>query len=513
MKRLPIGFQTFSKIINENCLYVDKTEDIYNLISSGECYFISRPRRFGKSLLISTLKEIFSGSKELFKGLYIYDKIKWEKYPVVHIDFSSIVYEKDRSIFEKSLSRVLKNIGTAYEITIEAQELKEQFDELIRKLGSARKVVVLIDEYDKPIVDHITDTHKAQENREVLREFYSVLKGCDGYLRFVFITGVSKFAKVSIFSGLNNLEDITLDRRFAKMTGITQEELEEYFLEHLSVLQKQEEIAKDDLLEDIRYWYNGYSWNGKDMLYNPFSLLNLFSSFQFRNYWFATGTPTFLINLLKDQQFDIPQLEQATASEYLFDSYDIDNLEMVSLLFQTGYLTIKNIIRKERRTIYQLSYPNYEVKESLLNYIMAGMSGQPVTRIQPLHIDLHEALEREDMDQFIGLLKSIFAGIPSHLQTGQNGFYYHSLFYLILSLMGAKIDLEVLTDKGRIDAVLELEDKIYRIEFKLDSAQKALSQIKTRKYYEKYLQKTKDIYLLGVGGFAEREINYAWERA
>jgi len=514
MKKLPIGRQTFEKIIKDNYLYVDKTKDIHRLITSGDYIFLSRPRRFGKSLTVSTLKEIFSGNKELFKDLYIYDKIEWNKYPVILVDFSHISHG-DSNVLREALSDFLDEIAGEYNIQFKKRFLSDKFRELIKKLSEFNKVVVLIDEYDKPIIDHITDIKKASENREVLREFYSVLKGSDEYIKFVFITGVSKFSKVSIFSGLNNLKDITLYDEFSTIMGITQEELTGYFPLYIKELGEKEELSEEEILEKIKYWYDGYSWDGIKRLYNPYSILNLFDSKKFKNYWFATGTTTFLIELIKKEKYEITSLENITVSEYVFDSYDIENIGLNSLLFQTGYLTVKRVNKKTG--LYTLTCPNSEVKESILNYLLGEMIDREVSLVKPLYLELKQFFQEEQIDKAIDIIKSMFAKIPYTLHIDAES-YYHSLFYIILTLMGVKIDPEVLTDKGRIDGILEFPDKIYIMEFKYGKAgskmksllNKAIKQIKEKRYYERFTGDDRKVIFLAVG-FIEKDINYRLE--
>lgn len=519
IKKLPIGIQTFKKLIHDNCVYVDKTREILELIQSGQYFFISRPRRFGKSLLVSTLYEIFSGNRELFKEFYIYDKIEWKAHPVIHLDCSVISRENEEQL-KYGLLYFVENLASHHQIELGARDYDMAFRELIIKLSKKyqEKVVVLIDEYDKPIIDFIDNIEVARKNREVLRNFYGMLKGSDPYLRFVFLTGVSKFARVSIFSGLNNLDDITIDSRFSTIAGLTQNEVEMYFPEYLIELQKQEGLSQEELLEQIQFWYNGYSWDGVTQVYNPFSLLNLFAKMAFSNYWFASGTPTFLIKKIREQQIDITGLEQQTFGLQGFDSYDIEHLETFPLLFQTGYLTIKDVKKSRHGSkSYILSYPNFEVQESLLTYLLADFAGESIPKIQPLHEQMFSYLEAENIDAFIQMMRSLFADIPFPLHIREEA-YYHSLFYMILKLLGAEISAEIVTDKGRIDGVLECDERIYIIECKygepgrkMDTlTQNAIKQIHEKKYYEPFLSSGKKILLLGIG-FIEKTLGYQVE--
>jgi len=354
MKNLPIGIQTFEKIINEDYCYVDKTVFIKKL-ENGGYYFLSRPRRFGKSLFIDTLKEAFSGNKELFKGLYIYDKWDWDRrYPVIKISFGSGGFRKPDDLIE-TIDSNLKEISKIYGVEIEGRLINLRFRDLIIKLNEKynEKVVVLIDEYDKPILDVIENVEVAKENREILKGFYGVLKDADAYLKLVFLTGVTRFSKVSIFSGLNQLNDITLDSEFSTICGYTQTDLETVFVDRL----------KDFDVEEVKRWYNGYSWLG-EKVYNPFDILLLFDKKIFRMYWFETGTPSFLIKLFKDNNYYLPDLENLVVGEEILPNLDIDNFFPENLLFQSGYLTIKDVITDESETSYVLTYPNFEVRKS-----------------------------------------------------------------------------------------------------------------------------------------------------
>ena len=516
MKKLPVGIYTFSQLVMGNYLYVDKTPYILNIITSGKYNFLSRPRRFGKSLLVSTFKEIFSGNKDLFQGLFIYDKIDWDPSPVIHLDLSLIPRE-NAEVLKTGLLRFCRNMAGEHHLELSADHYSEAFAELIRKIAqsSQQNVVILIDEYDKPIVDLISDIPAAQKNRDVLKYFYEMIKASDQYLKFVFITGVSKFSKVSVFSGLNNLDDLTLDARYACVLGYTQQELETCFAKHIQHFCEEQQIERERLLAKIKQWYNGYSWNAKDSVYNPFSILNLFQKQVFRNYWFSSGTPSMLIHLIKQDKRDVTEFESQSVPELVFDSYDIGKLNLFALLFQTGYLTISAITQDEDLGLeYRLHYPNSEVQDAFLTYLLESFTTHDLDKIPIMANQLRRSLRQEDMEEFITLVRSMFAKIPYTLHIQEEA-YYHSLFYMVLALMGVEIDLEVLTDKGRVDGVLPLEDKIYLIEFKYGKAgtkmetltKNAIKQIREKKYAERFLEDPRKRILLGVG-FVGKEIGY-----
>lgn len=501
MKKLPIGIQTFSKFISENYLYVDKTQEIYKLLSEGnEYYFLSRPRRFGKSLLISILKEIFSGNKELFKGLWIYDKLKWQQHPVIHLDFLGLEYE-GREQLTRSLEFLVNQNADTHGIKLTQEGYEKRFRELIINLARKNRVVILVDEYDKPIIDYVEkkEIKIARANHKVLETFYGVIKGADEYLAFVFITGVSKFSKVSIFSGLNNLRDITMSASFSTLLGYTGDELQQYFGEHLSGMAEKLNIIEKELLQKIRRWYNGYSWDGENFVYNPLSILNLFSENSFENFWFSTGTPTFLTRLIKNKHRDITQFDNLQVSSYTFDSYDIENIDVASLLFQTGYLTVKEILFKKEKKKYRLSYPNKEVRDSFLTYLFQDYTGKGLEISSQVVERLVDAIDNDDLCRLMETIKTLLASIPYYLISGQQEAYYHTIIYLILRLAGAEIKAEEPTNIGRIDAVMESERIIYIIEFKMGDEQAALEQIKKMKYPEKYKGGNKRIALVGVG--------------
>jgi hypothetical protein len=497
MKKLPIGRQIFSEIIEDNYLYIDKTKDIYNLFArGGKYYFLSRPRRFGKTLLISTLKEIFSGNKELFKGLWIYDKLEWKQHPVIHLDFLGLKYEGQEELI-KALIYIINQNAEEYGIQLKETDYEKRFKELIKKLSKKNSVVILVDEYDKPLIDFVDKKEIATQNRDVLKTFFGNIKGADEYLEFVFITGVSKFSRVSVFSELNNLRDITISNAFSTMLGYTENELLDYFDDRI---EKMAEGEKEKLAADIKHWYNGYSWDGKNFVYNPHSILLLFEEERFSNYWFSTGTPTFLIKSLREKKVDIKRLENYETTKLLFDSYEIEQLNVFALLFQTGYLTIKEIKKISRtQDIYRLSYPNEEVKESFLDYLAADYTGKLPDEMGYLVYKLQETIVNDNLDEFFILLKSIFASINHEIFIREKEAYYHTVIYLLLKLLGVHIDVEVGTNIGRIDGVIETESHIYIMEFKVGKASKALDQIKEKKYYEKYLSKPQKIKIIGVG--------------
>ena len=491
--KLPIGIQSFDKLIEGGFLYVDKTEDIYKLTQGGNYYFLSRPRRFGKSLTLSTIKALFQGRKELFDGLWVQDQWDWtQQHPVIHISFSSIGYKTMG--LEVALNKMLDKQAKLNGIQLTTKNYDQKFNELIEKASSNNKVVLLIDEYDKPIIDYLEDLPQAKEHQQILKTFYSVLKDADPYIQFLLITGVSKFSKVSIFSELNNLDDITIDWRFAALVGLTQQELESNFEKHLQASQERIKFNRTKLLKELKEWYNGYSWDGEVFVYNPFSILNFFQKSAFYNFWFSTGTPTFLVNLLKER--NLYQLGRTEVGQAAFDSFDIENIESYSLLFQTGYLTIKQI---EPFGLFILDYPNREVKDSMLQYLVAGFSNGAYSQSTPIVLKLRTAFLENDYKQIIVIINSLFKSIPSHIFIKDKEAYYHSVVFLVFQYLGQFIDAEVNTSDGRIDAVVQTDTHVYIIEFKLDeSAGAALQQIQNKGYVEKYQNIDKQIVDFGI---------------
>ena len=497
MQKLPIGEQFFARLRERNLLYVDKTEQIYHLMNLGTQVFLSRPRRFGKSLLTTTLKEIYLGNQSLFEGLWIEDKLDWQPRPVILINFNAVSYRTQS--LAQGLSEHLDELAQEVGLTLGADDYKEKFRELIRQLSGQGRVALLIDEYDKPITDLLENEDKVQENIAILKDFYSVLKSPEGeHLFFTLITGVSKYGKLSIFSDLNNLLDITLDPRFATLLGYTQAELEHYFSEYIDRLVATYNATRAEVLEQIAFWYNGYSWDGENRVYVPFSTLVFFEQQRFANHWFVTGTPTFLIRLLRNHQISAYELDELSADETLLDSADVENLSVFSLLFQTGYLTVKTVRPSFLGDTFELGYPNHEVAQAFQRHLLADYLEQNVDRISNSMLrNLQKALATQNMEAFITIFQSVFAAIPNQLFLPQEA-YYHSVVYLVLRLLGFTIHAEWPTNLGRIDAVLEADEAVYILEFKMTSSEVALQQIRAKEYAQPFLGGDKTVILLGI---------------
>ncbi len=504
MRKLPIGIQTFSKIREEDYLYIDKTKEALNLIGDYDYIFLSRPRRFGKSLFLDTLQNIFESSRELFKELYIYDKWDWSiKYPVIKIswggDFKTLQSTKETAML------LLKENQQRLNIECEIQSPTGCFRELIQKCYEKynQKVVVLIDEYDKPILDNLDNIDRAKENRDFLRGIYIQLKESDRYIKFAFLTGISKFSKASIFSGLNNLVDISLMPKYGNICGYTHENLENEFIEY----------SRDFDLERVREWYNGYYFL-KDRIYNPFDILRLFDSGVYKNYWWESGQSYSLIEMLKRGDYYIPELENLVVSDDLLNSFEIESLKLEVLLYQAGYLTIKEkFIDFDETTSYKLTVPNKEVQISLNKLIIEYLTNKiDNEKRREIFLSLKEA----DLDEFKAQLESLFASIAynNYVKNTISSFegYYASVVYAYLASLGVKTVAEDVTNRGRVDMTLFIDDKIYIIEFKVDS-KGALEQIKNRGYHKKYIDKNRELYLIGIEfDSTEKNISgFEWE--
>lgn len=502
LKKLPIGISSLAKIRDEHYAYIDKTHHIVNLFNTdGRYYFLSRPRRFGKSLFIDTIKQAFLGKKELFSNLYLEQNWDWDtKYPVLHFDFggsSSVAnYDTLTDIIWLTLEYHAKLYGV---IVRKDLTYALAFQELIRGIANRHntKVVILVDEYDKPILDNILDTTKSSQMREMLKDLYSQIKTNDEYIKFVLLTGVSKFSKVSLFSGLNNLNDITLDKKYADICGYTQFELELEFADYLIDVDKNK----------LKAWYNGYNFAGKEeqKVYNPFDILLFFSKgCEYRPYWFETATPTFLINLIAKNGYFIPDLEHIVVSDTYLSNFDIDTISVTTLLFQTGYLTIKEITTVGTQYAYVLHYPNLEVKASLNSVLLdIGIDNSEI-KVKNIY-ELSNVLDTNKFDNILNILNKHFALIPhdwyrNNKIANYEGFYA-SVVYSYFAALGYKLIAEDVTNHGNIDLTLLMPDKILLIEFKLisnGSASDAITQIKNKKYAEKYLADDKPITILGI---------------
>jgi len=513
MKKLSLSIQNFETLITGNHVYADKTRYIYKMVTEGMFYFLARPRRFGKTLLVSTLENLFAGKKELFKGLWIENAAwDWKPHPVVLIDFSGIT-SKTPDMLEKALGLKLKKIAQEHQIRLSSKLLPESFAEVIIGLNRRHKerVAVLVDEYDKPLVTHLgrgeAALEIAKQNREVLREFFGVLKEgeVNKALQFVFITGISKFARVSIFSELNNLTDLTMHPAYAALLGYTQEELETFWGEWIQKLSADTNESYAAVLDQLKTWYNGYRFTRENILvYNPVSVLNALEREIFDNYWFDTATPTFLINLIKEQQYPVPLIEMLELDQEDFMAYDLDDLKLEPLLFQAGYITIKDYDDGS----YKLSYPNQEVKRSFLKHLYDRLLDIRDSSMKVQYKKLHLYLRQEQHDLFIEAANAILSAIPHPHISNQDEHYYHTAFYLMLSASGVLVPTEVLNAWGRVDLEVHFPEKIYIVELKCNqSAEQAIAQIKAKKYFEKHLHTGRKILLLGINfSTSERRI-------
>ncbi len=499
MRKLPLDTSTFSRIREDNYLYVDKTQYMYQMITGGGRYFLSRPRRFGKSLLVSTLKEILSAHKELFNGLWIHlSDYQWHEHGIIQLDFSKL-RATDLEAFRKRLSKELLIIAKNYNIDV--NDTSSDPDELLQDVVLALhkqfgRVAILVDEYDSPILKSLHNQSVAQEIRDEIQHFFTVIKALDAHISFVFITGVSSFAKAGLFSGINNLQILTLRKEYATICGYSDDEIDHYFADYIADWAKQENKSYDKLHEQIRTWYNGYSFGyNVPKAYNPFSVMNALNEYKFGNFWFQSGTPTFLVEMLK-KEYKTFDPEDLTATEDFLGIFDINTIPLLSLMFQAGYLTITGY--NEESKLFDLDYPNEEVRVAFQKYLLEVFAHIDAEVAQRLSLQLKAAFEKEDLEKVIELLQQLFAHVPYQLHIKEER-YYHSLLIMACVIAGIKSSGERSTSHGRIDLVLEFSQKIYVIEVKFnDTAENALLQIEDRRYYEKFLIQNKPIILLGL---------------
>ena len=507
-KKLPLGIQDFRKIIENDFLYVDKTEYLYHITAAPGAYFLARPRRFGKSITISTLHELYSGSRELFAGLWIEDKWDWNrKNPVLRLSLKDVNFEQ-RGL-EEPLAERIAEIGTRNGIELQALSARDKLRELIFALSEKGSVVVLVDEYDAPIVHYLgKDLEIAYANRELLKGFYSVLKELDTLLELVFLTGVSKFSKTGIFSGLNNLVDLSMHPEYATMLGYTQTELEVNFSRQIDAAANKLQLSRQELLRQLREWYNGYRFHQTaDTVYNPVSVNNFLDRKEFENFWFATGTPTFLIQVLKQQGiFDLHAIGQSALD---FDSFDLEDIRLFGLLYQTGYLTIQS---RDEFGQYTLDYPNREVKNSMLAYLFEAFGGVSKGTGVSMAIKLERAFIADDLPQVFRILQEIFAHVPYFLHERYPEKFFHAAIHLLFTYMGIRVHSEVCTADGRADSLVETDTHVYILEYKLDKSPKeALDQIRQKQYYRAAWQHAKPITAIGVQFSSKTKNIEGWE--
>ncbi len=500
LQNLPTGQQDYVTIREYDLLYVDKTMFIHRLFKERKSFiFLSRPRRFGKSLFLNTLKEVFLGNKQHFQGLFIENKIEWKKHPVIHFDFSRMGF-KELGL-AKAIERALEQIATNYGLELLEEGIALKFQELIHKLHEqeGERVVILIDEYDKPLTEYLEFGKEAYEQRDILRNFYGILKGNSAHLRLVFITGISRFSKVSLFSDLNNFSDISFEENYNDICGYTKAELLDNFEPYLKALAVRRKMTYEEALQQVKNYYNGYSWDGENRIYNPYSILRLFDSMQFGNYWFESGTPKFLIQLLKPNfRFELNGLKVGMAT---FNNYDLSNLNIETLLFQTGYLTIKE---KTPFDAFILGYPNQEVEQSMLQYLLMDYGKNHLS--PSISTNLIEAIIERDMEKFVDTVNVLFANIPGEIFLAKKEAYYHSTLYISLKLCGFHIYSEVRSSKGRLDAAMAYENRLYIFEFKLDkTAQEALDQIDEKHYTKAFEGQEMEVYKVGINFSSEKK--------
>ena len=495
-RRLPIGVQTFREIREEDGYYVDKTPSISRLVDEGKHYFLSRPRRFGKSLLLDTLKELFEGNESLFEGLDIHQRWDWSvRRSVVRLDFGAGHFREPGYLH----TNVMTQLASAAEragVDTRHDTSPERFGHLIRTLGerTGQSVVVLIDEYDKPILDALDTPDTARANRDYLQGLYAVIKTCDAHIRFSLLTGVSKFSKVSLFSGLNNLIDITLDPSYSAICGYTEADLDTVFAPELADLDR----------DAIRDWYNGYWWLGEEKVYNPFDILLLFRNRKFGAWWFETGTPSLLVETLFRRRVSSLALDEMVGSDDLLSAFDVDDIGTEALLFQTGYLTIRDEEDLGGEAFYRLGYPNREVRQSLnrslLRYLVRDRSRQTANGIR-----LYRLLEANDFDGLETLFQAFFASIPYEWYTNNEiasyEGYYASVFYSYFAALGLDVTVEDSTSHGRLDMAVRFKCNVYLFEFKVveqASQGAAMAQLKEKRYADKYRGLGQPIHLVAV---------------
>ena len=504
-RNLPIGIQSFEKIIENHHVYVDKTEYIYRLVHTAVPYFMSRPRRFGKSLLLSTMKAYWEGRQELFRGLRIEELEMgnpdgWQRYPVFYFDFNRANY-LNRGVLEEVLNAHLQEWEGIYGDTEKKAPLGVRFGVLLKRAFAmtGRRCVVLVDEYDKPLLETIEDEELGEHNRAVFKGFFSTLKSEDACIRFVFIAGVTKFSKVSIFSDLNQLEDISFDDDYAGICGVTEEEMLENFGPEIENMAKDRSFTNEECIERLRKTYDGYRFSANGAgVYNPYSLLSALKKRRFGSFWFETGTPTFLVRRLKEMDFDIRQFDDDTvqSTESLLSDYRVDNPDPVPLLYQTGYLTITE---SDEDDIFTLGFPNEEVRLAFLQRLMAEYVDECGSGSGKDIFTLKRHVERGNLEGIKNVLTALFASISYTTNETPFEHYFQSVIYITMTLLSKYTICELHTNFGRIDCTVETKKYVYIFEFKRDdSAEAALQQIEERHYADIYAADSRKLYRVGV---------------
>ncbi len=483
LQKLPIGIQNFESLRSDGFLYVDKTRRIYELVTSGKYYFLSRPRRFGKSLLVSTLHAYFDGKRGLFEGLAIAELEKdWVKRPVLHLDLNTAKYDTEESL-EYVIDKFLRKHEAEYAIPSEQRHLGPRFESVIQRAyeKSGQRVAILIDEYDKPMLQAIGNSELQDKFRSTLKEFYGALKSMDGCIQFALLTGVTKFGKVSVFSDLNHLNDISMDLRYSDLCGLTEKEICDNFDKHIELLAKNNDLSRDEAMSKLKTMYDGYHFHHKAIgMYNPFSVLNAMDKSEFGSYWFETGTPTYLAELLRSHSYNLEKMASCQTTTKILDSIDPNSTSPIPVIYQSGYLTIKGY--DPQFQLYTLGFPNQEVESGFLDflipYYMPIDSVDTTFNIQKFVMDVRNG----NTELFIKRLRTLFADTPYEIIKDLEN-HYQNVLWLLFKLMGFYVQAEYHTSEGRIDLVLKTQDYCYVMEFKLDgTAEEALAQIQDKSY-------------------------------
>ena len=499
MQYLPIGIQNFEKLRNKNLKYVDKTSVLYNLVKSGCYYFLSRPRRFGKSLFLSTLEAYFQGKKELFKGLAIEQLEKdWTEYPILYLDLNTRNYENKNSLLDE-LNKHMEKWEAFYGDAYQNRAIEERFEQIIQLVykKTGKQVVILVDEYDKPMLQAIGNTELQDTYRNTLKSFYGALKSCDQYIRFAFLTGVTKFSKVSIFSDLNNLDDISMDAKYHDICGITEQELYQHFGPYIETIAKKHSLTTEETYARLKENYNGYHFCKETLpgIYNPFSLLNVFNKNDFGSYWFETGTPTYLVELLKKCNYNLSHLDKEEVTIDVLTGIDAVSENPIPVLYQSGYLTIKGY--EKEFGLYNLGFPNREVKEGFVKFLVPHYA--PKNQTTPF--DIHKfvlALRQGLIEDFMLRLQTFLSGCPYEIQIEQER-HFQSMMFILSSLCGFYTEVEKHTNKGRMDMTIKTDQYIYLFEFKFNkTAEEALQQILNQAYAEPYTMDNRKVVCIGV---------------